>query len=88
MVTLSPAQAPRDTHLAQAPTSSRIGEGPLSFRAHFSRSVERMRALLADPASNVAKDESAFPMTEDLGACAKCVFRRACGRESVAIAAA
>jgi hypothetical protein len=58
------------------------------FRAHFSRSVERMRSLLADPASNVAKDESAFPMTEDLGVCAKCVFRRACGRESVAVAAA
>ena len=66
-----------------------VDEAAISgFRAHFSRSVERMRALLAEPASNVAKDESAFPMTEDLGVCAKCVFRRACGRESVAIAAA
>jgi hypothetical protein len=36
----------------------------------------------------VAKDESAFPQTENLATCAKCVFRRACGRESVAVAAA
>lgn len=58
-----------------------------SFRAHFTRSVTRMRELLADPAKNVPRPEDAFPQTDDLEACARCVFRRPCGRASAAAAA-
>jgi hypothetical protein len=53
-----------------------------SFRRHFSRSVERMRALLKDPATNTPMDAAAFPPSEDLTPCARCVFRRPCGREA------
>lgn len=56
-----------------------------SFRAHFSRSVDRMRALLTDPAANTPRPEDAFPLTDDLRACARCNFRRACGREAAAL---
>lgn len=58
-----------------------------TFRAHFRESVARMRELLADPGGNVPKPIEVFPMTADLGACARCVFRRACGREGAAAAA-
>jgi hypothetical protein len=54
------------------------------FRARFAESVERMRGLLADPATNTPKDESAFPRTEDLAMCARCVFRKPCGRANAA----
>ena len=50
------------------------------FREHFEESTGRMRALLADPAANVARDADAFPLTTDLTRCARCVFRRPCGR--------
>jgi hypothetical protein len=56
-------------------------EAVQSFRARFSDSVARMRELLADPASNVPKEESAFPQTENLESCVRCAFRRPCGRE-------
>jgi hypothetical protein len=56
-----------------------------SFRAHFTRSVERMRALLREPASNTPLEEDAFPLTDDLRACARCNFRRVCGRETAAL---
>lgn len=54
------------------------------FRERFTRSVARMRELLADPSSNTPRDESAFPRTEDLATCARCVFRRPCGRAEAA----
>ncbi|MBU8899502.1 hypothetical protein DRW03_26405 [Corallococcus sp. H22C18031201] len=53
-----------------------------SFREHFATSVASMRALLKDPATNTPKDAEAFVPTEDLNACARCVFRRPCGREA------
>jgi hypothetical protein len=56
------------------------------FKARFAQSVARMRELLADPATNTPKDESAFPPTEDLSACVRCAFRRPCGREGAAAA--
>ncbi len=55
-----------------------------AFQAHFARSVARMRELLADPKANVPRERAAFPMTDDLSSCARCVFRRACGREGAA----
>ena len=54
------------------------------FKARFTQSVARMRELLADPATNTPRDESAFPRTEDLSACTRCAFRRPCGREEAA----
>lgn len=57
------------------------------FRARFAQSVERMRGLLADPATNTPRDASAFPMTEETSTCARCVFRRPCGREAAVKAA-
>jgi hypothetical protein len=56
------------------------------FKARFAQSVARMRELLANPATNTPKDESAFPLTEDLSACVRCAFRRPCGREGAAAA--
>ena len=56
------------------------------FKARFSASVARMRALLADPASNTPKDVSSFPQTEALTACVRCAFRRPCGREAAVAA--
>jgi CRISPR/Cas system-associated exonuclease Cas4 (RecB family) len=53
-----------------------------SFRRHFDGSVARMRALLQDVATNTPLDAPAFPPTEDVGSCARCVFRRPCGREA------
>ncbi|NMO19005.1 PD-(D/E)XK nuclease family protein [Pyxidicoccus fallax] len=52
------------------------------FRRHFEGSVAKMRALLKDPATNTPMDASAFPPTEELTSCARCVFRRPCGREA------
>jgi hypothetical protein len=54
------------------------------FRAHFRQSVSKMRELLLDGAGNSARDESAFPMTDDLTACARCTFRQVCGRGEAA----
>lgn len=51
------------------------------FKRRFAESVGAMRALLADPAANRPREEDAFPLTDDLAACARCAFRRRCGRE-------
>ena len=51
------------------------------FTQKFKDSVAQMRGVLKDPARNVAMTEAAFPRTEDLAACARCVFRRPCQRE-------
>jgi CRISPR/Cas system-associated exonuclease Cas4 (RecB family) len=53
------------------------------FGRHFRESVQRMRELLVNAAANTPLDAAQFPMTEDLGQCARCAFRRACGREQV-----
>ncbi|MFZ5472190.1 MAG: RecB family exonuclease [Myxococcota bacterium] len=52
-----------------------------AFRARFTQSTQQMRALLLDSASNTPLPELHFPRTEDLSACARCVFRRPCDRE-------
>lgn len=54
------------------------------FRNHFSRSVNGMRALLLDPTKNAPHEAAAFPMTEKIENCGRCVFRRVCGRDSLA----
>ena len=51
------------------------------FHQHFAQSIETMRGFLVDPRSNDPLPEHAFRMTEDLTACARCVFRRPCGRQ-------
>ncbi|MCP3138478.1 PD-(D/E)XK nuclease family protein [Pyxidicoccus xibeiensis] len=56
-----------------------------SFHKHFSQSVANMRALLKDPATNTPLDVSAFPPTDTLTSCARCVFRRPCGREAAVL---
>ena len=53
-----------------------------AFKRHFQKSVEEMRGLLRDPAANLPHGIDAFPRTEDRDACARCVFRRPCGRET------
>ncbi|MDQ3265106.1 MAG: PD-(D/E)XK nuclease family protein [Myxococcota bacterium] len=64
----------------------RIDEEALrGFKAHFAQSVGRMREVLADPEKNIPRDQTAFPMTQDLSVCGRCVFRRSCGREGVAL---
>ena len=57
------------------------------FLAFFRESVTRMHSLLHDVAGNVARAQDAFPMREDISACARCVFRRACGRDAAALVA-
>ncbi len=54
------------------------------FRGRMKESVAQMRALLADPVANVAQPEAFFAMTERRETCARCVFRRVCGREDAA----
>jgi hypothetical protein len=56
------------------------------FSLHFRESVQRMRELLVNAAANTPLDAAQFPMTEDLSQCARCAFRRACGREAVTFA--
>lgn len=60
-------------------------EAIASFKGHFQQSVDQMRSLLVDAANNLPKEEDAFPMTERLESCARCNFRRICGREDVAV---
>ena len=57
-----------------------------SFTAHFRASVARMRELLVDAAANVPRSEDSFPLTDNLATCARCVFRRPCGRQAAAAA--
>jgi PD-(D/E)XK nuclease superfamily len=57
------------------------------FLERMRRSVDSMRALLADPAANVPQSRESFPMTEDFSACNRCVFRRVCGRDEARVAA-
>ncbi|ABF87168.1 hypothetical protein MXAN_1978 [Myxococcus xanthus DK 1622] len=59
-------------------------EAMASFHRHFEQSVAKMRSLLKDAATNTPLDASAFPPTESLTSCARCVFRRPCGREGAA----
>ena len=56
-------------------------EAIAGFKQRMKDSVDRMRKLLADPAANVPHPEAFFPMTEELASCARCAFRRVCGRE-------
>lgn len=51
------------------------------FVTKFKDSVAGMRAALKDPTRNVPMTEEAFPRTDDLTTCARCVFRRPCQRE-------
>ncbi|MCP3065341.1 PD-(D/E)XK nuclease family protein [Myxococcus sp. K38C18041901] len=57
-----------------------------SFHRHFETSVAKMRALLKDPVMNTPLDADAFPRSETLTPCMRCVFRRPCGREAEALA--
>jgi len=54
-----------------------------TFRSHFRESVARMRSLMRDPARNFAVADD-FPMTESMGRCRLCAFRRRCGRHPAA----
>lgn len=51
------------------------------FKEKFRDSTSQMKSVLRDVDRNVPQPETAFPMTEDLASCARCVFRRACRRE-------
>lgn len=50
------------------------------FREKFTQSVAGMRALLKDPQRNEPLGEEHFPRVEELSVCARCPFRRPCGR--------
>jgi hypothetical protein len=52
-----------------------------AFQSRFRRSVDGMKQLTVDSTSNSPRPEDQFPMTSDLALCARCVFRRECGRE-------
>ncbi len=54
------------------------------FKERMKESVGKMQALLADPSGNVPHPDTFFPMTDQVQACARCVFRRVCGREGAA----
>jgi hypothetical protein len=56
------------------------------YLLHFEESVRAMQALLVNAAQNVPLDAAQFPKTEDLTQCARCAFRRSCGREAVTFA--
>ena len=56
------------------------------YHLFFEQSVRSMQALLLNAAQNVPVDSAQFPKTEDLRECARCAFRRACGREGVTFA--
>ena len=56
------------------------------FRVHFEESVRAMQALLVNASQNIPLDAAQFPKTDDLTQCARCAFRRACGREAVTFA--
>ncbi len=66
------APAERRSATADAAALAAAGE---EIRA----SIAAMRAALVDPAANLAAEE-AFPRTADRAACARCAFRRPCGR--------
>jgi PD-(D/E)XK nuclease superfamily len=53
-----------------------------SFVERFRVSSRSMKALLADVQENTPLSEESFPKTSDLTKCARCVFRRPCGREA------
>ena len=57
------------------------------YRVLFEESVRSMQALLLNASQNVPVDAEQFPKTEDLRECARCAFRRACGREHVTFSA-
>jgi hypothetical protein len=59
-----------------------------TFKSRFRRSVEAMKQLTLDSSSNAPRPEEHFPMTEDRTLCARCVFRRECGRENAVAHAA
>ena len=75
----------RALYLLARPYKARTALVSLSQGTYRLDGVSRMRELLAVPESNVPKPREAFPMTDDLSSCARCVFRRACGREGAAI---
>ena len=61
-----------------------VGIDPVAmeaFKAKFEKSTGSMKALLSNAETNTPLPESAFKMTDQLTACARCVFRRPCGRE-------
>lgn len=61
----------------------RIGPTDLqALKERMFKSVCDMRELLVDVERNVPRDENAFPKTSDLKTCARCSFRRLCGREA------
>ena len=51
-----------------------------AFRDRFRESVSGMRALLRNPETNEPKPREAFPETPKAEVCARCVFRRPCGK--------
>lgn len=55
-----------------------------SVSTYIQDSAQAMRALLVDVEQNIATIEQ-FEMTEDLNTCARCRFRRACGRETLEV---
>lgn len=55
-------------------------EAIASFEKHFQESVSGMRALLRDVDANTPREADAFPTIEEGEACARCTFRRLCGR--------
>jgi len=60
-----------------------IDAGSLAWAEEVVRSsAEAMLSLLVDRERNLAQ-EADFPMSEDVALCARCRFRRACGREAV-----
>jgi len=49
-----------------------------AFEGRMAASIQTMQGLLADPATNRAREMEAFPRTENEAACARCVFRGPC----------
>ena len=75
LVYLAPNGAPGGETVTAPPDPAALEACKGAMRA----SIADMKAALADPARNVAR-EDAFPRLEEREACRRCPFRRPCGR--------
>ncbi len=75
LVYLVPNGSPGAEHVSVAADQAALETCQAEMRA----SIAAMRAVLSDPARNVAA-ESSFPRLPERDACGRCPFRRPCGR--------
>lgn len=70
-----------NTRLGDFTTVPLTNEHLSTTRSLIEESAAAMRERLADPAANLAREEDFPRLPEGAPECARCVFRRSCGRE-------